>query len=143
MRITGRLRQFGHIIILNAPAVLLKDRRRRRVQLTINSVGCRTHLCQLQSGITAIIVPNKLRDQLGLYDGQDIVVDIEVPRIPKQERIPSDLREALDATQCDMSNLPAFERRQLIVMVKEASSPEVRRRRIEAVIRTCNELDNF
>lgn len=139
MQIDGTLREFGHITVFDIPQPLLGEQRRRKIRLTIKGRVYRTHACRLRSGEAVIIIPRHLIQELNLRNGQNILVDLDIRHDRGREHIPSELRLALDAAGCDLSILPVFERRQLINLVREASNPEVRRKRIEAVLKVCHE----
>jgi hypothetical protein len=133
------LRQFGQSVIFEAPPTLLGKQRRGEVRLTINDLSCRTYASRLQNGEVAVIVPRALLHRLNLSEGQCVGVDLEACNHDGWERVPPDLQTALDKAGRTLAMLPIFEQRQLVSLVREASDPEIRQSRIEAVLRVCHD----
>ncbi|WP_067479474.1 hypothetical protein [Actinomadura hibisca] len=113
--------------------------RGRRARLTIPTTGTTadtaagtTVTCTVISidGQAAIPTPSDLP---GLLVG-DLPVTLAMPRPRSVAALPTDLRQALAAEQLDWGRVPAHEQNQLLHMIRESATPQIRAARIADVL---------
>lgn len=75
--------------------------------------------------------------KLGLEVGNLVEFAFQIIVPNKKSLIPADLQEVLDQEGMTLTDLSVEQRWQLIMMVKEAKNPEVRKMRIEAGVSAC------
>ena len=112
--------------------------KRPPVRVTIGSYTYRTTVAPM-GGQFWIPVSAEVRAGAGINAGDELDVAIEIDAEPREVVVPEDLLAALDA---DPAAKQAFEKlsysnkRQHVLSIEDAKTPETRRRRVEKVITT-------
>jgi hypothetical protein len=137
-RLVSRLRRVGDVCVLAAPLVALGDRKSARVILTVGGRTYSTHAFRLPHEAT-VVVPKRACADLGLKLGVSLGFDLSVRDVGRSQTVPPNLNEALRRAGASLDVLTEAERRQALMLVREAATEEVQQVRIDALVRACLE----
>jgi acyl carrier protein len=126
------------LLTVEVPKVLMENRRYAKVEGTLNGRTFVGYAGSTGQGAPSLILSPSLAADLGLSEGAEVTVDIKVVsrELPGQ-RVHPLLEEALKERSASLAVLSTFERRQLLTAVNEASSANILKKRIEAVVSAC------
>jgi hypothetical protein len=117
----------SNLLLLPFAAPVGKSRG-RRFRIKIGDAKPRTRVVVALAGQAAVILPE--------VEAREGVVDVAIAQISTHRltNLPSDAREALEANGVQPDDLSPHELTQLIVMVTESATPEIRTSRIQAAV---------
>jgi len=137
MQVAGKICLFGGLHALDVAPEILNGRRSVRVRSALRGVQHLSYIFRLRGGEARLVVPDNVVEKADLKVGEDVEVELVVVGGTKELRVPLDVELALASAGTSLNVLPAFERRQLLYLVRESKEPAVRRGRIEAVVSAC------
>lgn len=137
VRFDGVLRRFGHLTVVLGPATLLRDLNAARLRVRIGSRSCRAYVFRYD-GAAAVVVPDSLRREQGraLGDRVELRVRLKLERLA--HRVPAYVQRALEKNGADIDSLGNADRRQSLMLIGEARTPDARSARIAALVAACH-----
>lgn len=133
---SSRIIQCNTIHALLADASILGGRRSTNVTVQIGSCSFRSYAFP-RGEVAICVIPANQMSRLGLGPGDRVDFEVAV-RLPNLDRhLPEDLRLALEVAGVSLQALRPRDRYQMVRMIQESSSPEVRAARIAAAVAAC------
>jgi uncharacterized protein DUF1905/bacteriocin resistance YdeI/OmpD-like protein len=125
------------------PEVLesLGSGKRPPVRVTINGYTYRSTVATV-SGEFMVGVSAEVREAAGVAAGDDVDVDLELDTQPREVTVPPDFAEALDRdadARRFFDGLSYSNKRRFVLPIEQATSDEVRQRRIAKAVSTLHE----
>jgi hypothetical protein len=136
-RLPVRVRLLAGKLILHIEDALPDDRRCLRVTVSVRDRTFKSYAFRWRTGV-ACPIPAPEASALGLQVGEEVTCQLSYRSGPTAERIPPDVSEAISSAGVSLSNVAAHERRQLLLMVGESRTPEIRARRIALLTAACS-----
>ena len=111
--------------------------KRPKVRATINGYTWRTSIAPMGGGYW-LGVSAEVRAKAGVAAGDAVELELEVDDAPREVEVPADLAAALAAHPAERSafeKLSYSHKRQHVLAIEAAKSPETRARRIEGALK--------
>jgi len=136
VRFATELRRTGGLIAATGPPCLLGALNGGRLPARLGPASWRAYVFRLRDAVTLLVPPEVCRAAgHDVGDSVEIWARLRAPRPPT--RVPEDVRAALIEARSDVLTLSAADRRQSLLLIREAVDPEVRRQRVAALIAAC------
>ncbi|NKI20678.1 hypothetical protein HFN20_05495 [Paenibacillus dendritiformis] len=134
---TGTVSKYNSLQVIEVPKHLLGDIRIRLVKGTLNSYPYEGWLTE-QHGLVYITLTPEWLEKYRIELGEEVNVNVAVKNIglPTQ-KAPEEVLRELDKRGISIDILTFAEKQQLFSSVTEASSKEIRDKRIQAIIAAC------
>jgi hypothetical protein len=124
-------------LILHLAEALPDARRCLRVTISVRERTFKSYAFRWCAGV-ACSIPAREATALGLQVGDEVTCQLSYRSTYTAEHIPPDVAEAMTHAGVSLSNVAAHERRQLLLMVGESSTPEIRAKRIALLTGACS-----
>jgi hypothetical protein len=136
VRFATEVRRTGPLFVATGPPCLLGALNGGRLRARLGPAAWRAYVFRLQDRVTLALPPDVCAaggHKVG--DPVEIWVRLRAPQLPP--RVPENVRAALAEAGCDLLALSAADRRQSLLMLREAVDPEIWRQRMDALVAAC------
>jgi hypothetical protein len=123
-------------MVVDAPVEVLAGRTATKLRAQAAGVRYVAYVFRLP-GVAAVVVPPEVCAAAGVGLGEPVELWLDSVRLEQPGSVPADVAAELDVAGADLRALSRQEQRQSLALIKEASTPSVRRARIEALVTAC------
>jgi hypothetical protein len=136
VRFATELRRAGALVVATGPPCLLGALNGGRLRARLGPENWLAYVFRLHDAVQ-VALPPEVCAAAGhdVGDRVEIWVRLRAPQLPP--RVPEDVRAALADARRDILTLSAADRRQSLLMLREAVDPEIRRQRLAALVAAC------